>query len=57
MQQKLINQSYKIKVTPPGIYGLRGIQIKTHIFAHESDFKKPGVRCPSGMPGLKMYAR
>ena len=43
-QQELLNQSYKVKITPLVIYGLRvGTHIHIHTYLHESDFGKPGA--------------
>ena len=38
---QLFNQSFKAKITPLVIYGLRGVHTHSRI---ESDFKKPGGR-------------
>ena len=31
-----------------------GVHTHTHTFADESDYKKPGVRWPQRVPGLKL---
>ena len=44
MEQKLFNQSYKVKITPLVIYGLGGVHthMDMHTYRHERDFKKLG---------------
>ena len=53
--RRLFNQSFKVKITPLVIYGLKGGHTHTHIlWRYESDFKKPGApACGRRTPGLK----
>ena len=57
-QPQLFSLSFKVKIMPLVIYGLRGGHIHTHIlWQNESDLKKPGAAaCGQHAPGLKNYA-
>ena len=44
-QQELFNQSYKVQITSPVIYGFGGV----HTHLHESDFKMSSSRHASGL--------
>ena len=53
----ILNQSYRIHITPLGTYSLLGRHIHTNMhtnFLDKSNFKKPGTLQPlAGAPGLK----
>ena len=56
-QQKLFNQSYKVKITPLVIYGLGGIRthINKHIYVrpHKSDSRNQAAICHQLITGEK----